>query len=424
MMSLDSRPEEKRIGHDPYFKSAPGTGHQPAPVGTEVLRPGGVFSPVLLLKEAAIIHNLAQMSSYCTTEGVLLAPHGKTTMSPELVRGQLSAGAWAITAATPSQVRIFREFGVPRILLANELVDPTGIAWIASDLAANPDHEFLCYVDSVLGVDLLGRTLVGLGQDVVLDVLVEVSCAGGRTGARSEAAAEEVAQAARRSPHLRTRGVAAYEGSLAADRSPASLQAVQDLCRYVEECATTLDSQGLFDGDEVILSVGGGAFFDVVVDCLSGISLPRSTPVIVIRPGSYISHDHGLYEHIAPFAQPDSTHSLRAGLELWGRVVSRPEPGLVLADFGRRDVGFDQGLPTVHRVRRFDGTGERNAQGFVVTALNDQHAYVTVPVEDTAAPGDWLGCGISHPCTSFDKWRQIPVVDEEYVVTDSVTTYF
>lgn len=388
------------------------------------MRPGGVFSPVLLLKEAAIIHNLAQMSSYCTTKGVVLAPHGKTTMSPELVRGQLSAGAWAITAATPSQVRIFREFGVPRILLANELVDPTGIAWIASDLAANPDHEFLCYVDSVLGVDLLERTLVGLGQDVVLDVLVEVSCAGGRTGARSEAAAEEVAQAARRSPHLRTRGVAAYEGSLGADRSPASVQAVQDLCRYVGECATTLDSQGLFDGDEVILSVGGGAFFDVVVDSLSRVSLPRSTPVIVIRPGSYIAHDHGLYERIAPFAQPDSTHSLRAGLELWGRVVSRPEPGLVLADFGRRDVGFDQGLPTVHRVRRFDGTGERNAQGFVVTALNDQHAYVTVPVEDTAAPGDWLGCGISHPCTSFDKWRQIPVVDEEYVVTDSVTTYF
>lgn len=411
-------------GHDPYFKSAPGTGHQPVPVGTEVFSPGGVFSPVMLLRELAVTHNLAQMSAFCATEGVLFAPHGKTTMSPELMRRQLSAGAWGLTVATPSQVRIFREFGASRILLANELVDPTGIAWIAADLVTNPDHEFLCYVDSVRGVDLLEETLAGLGHDVVIDVLVEVSCTGGRTGARSVAVATQVAHAARRSPHLRTRGVAAYEGSLAVDRSPASMRTLENLCRYVAQAAVTLDSEGLFEVDEVILSVGGGAFFDVVVDSLKRVSLPTSSPVIVIRPGSYISHDHGLYERIAAFAQPESPHSLQAGLELWGRVLSRPEPDLVIADFGRRDAGFDQGLPTVHRVRRFDGTGERTARGFVVTALNDQHAYVTVPTHEGIAPGDWLGCGISHPCTSFDKWRHISVVDDGYVVTGSVTTYF
>ena len=115
-------------GHDPYFKSAPADGHEPIPLGTEVLTGGTVFSPVMVLKHAAVAHNIAALRAYCDTEQVLVAPHGKTTMSPELTRAQLAAGAWAISAANPAQVRAFWEFGVPRVVLANELVDPAGIA--------------------------------------------------------------------------------------------------------------------------------------------------------------------------------------------------------------------------------------------------------------------------------------------------------
>jgi D-serine dehydratase len=60
----------------------------------------------------------------------------------------------------------------------------------------------------------------------------------------------------------------------------------------------------------------------------------------------------------------------------------------------------------------------------VVTALNDQHAYVRVPRTDPLAVGDLLGCGISHPCTAFDKWRLIPVVDDDYTVVDAIATFF
>ena len=35
-----------------------------------------------------------------------------------------------------------------------------------------------------------------------------------------------------------------------------------------------------------------------------------------------------------------------------------------------------------------------------------------------------VGCGISHPCTAFDKWRLIPVVDDDYTVVDAVLTFF
>jgi D-serine dehydratase len=32
--------------------------------------------------------------------------------------------------------------------------------------------------------------------------------------------------------------------------------------------------------------------------------------------------------------------------------------------------------------------------------------------------------GISHPCTTLDKWRVIPVLDEDDRVVDVVHTFF
>ena len=56
--------------------------------------------------------------------------------------------------------------------------------------------------------------------------------------------------------------------------------------------------------------------------------------------------------------------------------------------------------------------------------MNDQHAYLSFAAGDAPQVGDLVGCGISHPCTAFDKWRLIPLVDQRYQVLDAVLTYF
>ena len=137
-----------------------------------------------------------------------------------------------------------------------------------------------------------------------------------------------------------------------------------------------------------------------------------------------MAHDNGLYARIAPFAQPNARHHFEPALEIWGRVLSRPEPGLAFVDFGRRDVPFDQDLPNPLWVRNVDGSAPRVASGMRISEVNDQHAWLLLPEEDALKPGDWLGCGISHPCTAFDKWRYLPLVDDDYRVTDSVETAF
>jgi len=59
-----------------------------------------------------------------------------------------------------------------------------------------------------------------------------------------------------------------------------------------------------------------------------------------------------------------------------------------------------------------------------VARLDDEHAYLQVPPGKPLRPGDLVCLGISHPCTAFDKWPLIPVVDEDYRIIDVVRTFF
>lgn len=404
----------------PRFKSVADAGDAPLPQGTAVLSSDKVFSPLMIMKQSALENNLRQLAAFCRENGVMLAAHGKTSMSPGVLRRAISeGGAWGLGAATPAQVRALRQFGIRNVFLANELVDPAGIRWIGQWQKDHPDHGFLCYVDSLQGVKLLEQNL----GDSQISVLLEMSVSGGRTGCRSQDEAVSIAEAIAASSQLRLVGVAGYEGALGAGRDAAGIARVEAYCEMMIATAALLADKQLFASDNIILSAGGGAWFDVVTSCFTAASLPLPvTPLI--RSGAYMAHDSGLYSRIAPFAQPGTTHHFEASLEIWGRVLSRPEPGLAFVDFGRRDVPFDQDLPNPLWIRNADGSEPRSASHLTISDVNDQHAYLLLPENETLQPGDWVGCGISHPCTAFDKWRYLPLVDDNYCVTDSLETAF
>jgi D-serine deaminase-like pyridoxal phosphate-dependent protein len=367
-------------------------------------------TPVLVLRESALAHNLELMARWCTSRDVSLAPHGKTTMSPELWARQLDAGAWGITAANIAQVRVMRRFGVERIVLANELVDPVAVRWAAEEVARDPRFELYCLVDSVEGV----RAMSGAVRrpERPLQALVELGLPHGRTGARTLQAAEQVAVALDDSMVLELAGAEAFEGVAHGDGAAAEVDELLDRLAVLME---RLDLDGR---DEAVVTAGGSAFFDRVQARLSGVQAR-----LVLRSGCYVTHDSGYYERISPLGErAGGDGRLRHALEVWGVVLSRPEPDLALVLMGKRDVAYDIEPPlplTVH-----DREGLRPAAGMSVFELNDQHAYLRLPESDSLAVGDLVGCGISHPCTAFDKWRLIPVVDDEYTVVDAVHTFF
>jgi D-serine deaminase-like pyridoxal phosphate-dependent protein len=374
--------------------------------------------PLMVLREDHLAHNIAAMASYCAAAGVRLSPHGKTTMAPQLFARQLEAGAWAITAANVTEVQIYREFGVPRVLLANELTDRAGAEWLAAEMAADPGFECYVYADSVDGVRLLEAGAEARARP--LPVLVELGQPGGRAGCRTIAGALAVASAVAAAPGLRLAGVSGYEGSIGHDREPATVEAVAGFCRELRTLAGMLPPAE----DGYLVSAGGSSYFDVVVAELTADNGSGPTPPVVLRSGAYVTHDHGFYARMTPSEQPGGAGpQLRPALELWARVLSAPEPGLAIADAGRRDSSFDQGMPIPLRVRRPDGQ-ECDASGLRVTQLDDQHAYLRLPAGFELRPADLVCLGISHPCTAFDKWQLIPVVDEDYRIVDIIRTFF
>jgi D-serine deaminase-like pyridoxal phosphate-dependent protein len=399
---------EERL--DWRFKAVPATAHGATVAEFLAERPtlDDFGTPLLTLDAGALEHNVATMAGWSASKGVLLAPHGKTTMAPALWRRQLAAGAWGITLANLPQLRVARAFGVRRLLLANSLLDPAGLAWLAGELDRDPGFEFLSWVDSVHSVELMDTALKSAGARRPVEVCVELGGPHGRTGARDEDTAIEVAAAVVAAPTLRLAGLAGYEGALAHDASEQGLETVETYLRRLAGLHQRLP----YETGEPLVTAGGSAYFDQVADVLAGTK-------VVVRAGAYIVHDDGFYRTISPFSR-GAGPALRSAMHGWARVVSHPEPGLALLDAGKRDLPFDEGLPGPIAVR-----GRAAPPGGTVTALNDQHAFLKGAAVEV---GDVVRLGLSHPCTALDKWTLIPVVDDAAadrpLVVDLIRTWF
>jgi D-serine dehydratase len=61
-----------------------------------------------------------------------------------------------------------------------------------------------------------------------------------------------------------------------------------------------------------------------------------------------------------------------------------------------------------------------------VTKLSDQHCFLHADGEAPTplAIGDMVELGISHPCTTFDKWPLLLEVNDDYDVIGGLKTFF
>ncbi|HNW02494.1 MAG TPA: amino acid deaminase, partial [Burkholderiaceae bacterium] len=259
------------------------------------------------------------------------------------------------------------------------------------------------------------------------DVLLEIGVDGGRTGCRNHEQALALAQRMRASTATRLIGIECYEGLGATGQTGPDTAYAQALMKRVRDIALACDEQQLFEADVVLLTAGGSAIFDLVADHLK---LKLSCPVQgLLRSGCYVTHDHGTYQrHMSSVAQRMGCgHGLHAAMEVWAAVQSCPEPGLAILSVGKRDISYDLEMP-IPAGYRPNGQGSIAAApvDWKITGMNDQHAYLrgTGAEHKALRVGDLVVLGISHPCTTFDKWRWMPVVDAHYNVCDAIVTCF
>ncbi|WP_019147386.1 type III PLP-dependent enzyme domain-containing protein [Timonella senegalensis] len=413
--------------------------------------------PVLELSDSAMEHNLALMATAADRAGCVHAPHIKTSMSPQLVERQIAAGSWGVTTATVGHIAAALSWDIPgleRVFHANEVVVPSEIAFLAGSilerLRTGRDLTIYLYADSLDGVALIAAGLEQFAQahsgDLTdserahvhanLCITIELGVPDGRTGVRNFDQAIAVATAAR-DAGLSVRGVSGYEGSVASAHTAQDLENVAAYLHQLRDLAGILIAGDLIDLQDgtVVVSAGGSAYLDVVMSELPGPltvtrrghdeSQPESSIISVIpvvRAGAYIIHDHGLLERANPWVRMPATWLdgaadaplPRAAAHVHAVVLSTPEPGLALLNVGRRDVPFDIDLPLVV-----------SHNGWTVTSVNDQHAFVRADAEhQPLAPGDVVKLGISHPCTIFDKWATALVTNDAHEIIDIIETQF
>jgi D-serine dehydratase len=377
-----------------------------------------------------LTHNLAWMQAYASAKGVHLAPHGKTTMSPALFQMQLEAGAWGLSFATIFQLGVGVQAGVRRAIIANQVLSAADLAGLRSLLQAQSDLQVWFLVDSLAQLRLIEQWSSCHPPCRPFDVLLEVGVAGKRTGCRTQVEALALARAMAASSAVRLCGVECYEGNAAQCDNDPDVLAVTDLVRRVLDITRACDAQHLFATDTILLTAGGSAVFDLVLPLLTGSGL--SKPVEgVLRSGCYVTHDHGHYRRYLKLVEQREglQASLVPALEVWTMVQSVPEAGLAFLTCGRRDISYDIELPMPQRLAR---AGVRRMQDVVatppdwrITALNDQHAYLQFdPAGLVPAVGDRVVLGLSHPCTTFDKWRWMVVADGDGLVTGAIHTVF
>lgn len=388
---------------------------------------GDLPLPLAVVKRDAVAHNIGWMRRYAQDAGVDIAPHGKTTMSPQLFRQQLDAGAWGLSFATVFQLGIGVASGVRSAVIANQVVTAIDLQGIVALKSAHAGLRVLFLLDSVAQLELIEQWHAAHADAPPFDVLLEIGMPGGRTGCRTHEQAVALAERAHASKALRLCGIECYEGLGVTGNTETDRANAEALMQRVHGIALHADRENCFDDAEVIVSAGGSAVFDLVTKQLK----PQlSRPVRgLLRSGCYITHDHGFYKRMvsAVTTRLRCDDTLHAAIEVWASVQSLPEPGLAILAVGKRDLSYDLDLPIPigHCARGSMQVNEAPAE-WRITGLNDQHAYLrwdgTMRID--LRVGDLVSLGISHPCTTFDKWRWLPVVDEDRRVVDALVTCF
>lgn len=388
--------------------------------------------PVAVVKASALAHNITALPAYLDRAGIELAPHGKTTMCPQLFERQLAAGAWGITVATIHQAAVLDAIGVPRILIANQLVGYAEIAMLAAMSRRSPHRLFHVLVDSIEAARALEDGFAAEPGTPPARVLIEMGFAGGRCGVRTKEEGVALARSVAAMDHVELRGIEGYEGLIVTNDPDADAMVVSAYLREVVALCEAVHDAGLFaDPGEILLSAGGSAYFDLVARHFAREARPGLVPIV--RSGCYVTHDSGFYQRLLGEIEArgigGAAPQLRPALEIWTRVLSTPEPGRAILSAGKRDLSFDIDLPVPLMWFRA-GVHDRpqGIDGAVLIKLSDQHAFVDIderhPLRSTLAVGDLVALGISHPCTTFDKWPLLYEVDDSYAVVGGLRTCF
>jgi D-serine deaminase-like pyridoxal phosphate-dependent protein len=340
-----------------------------------------IDTPALVLDLDAFEYNLNHMANEIRPTGLVLRPHGKAHKCAEIARRQIALGAVGICAQKVSEAEAFVDAGIGNVLVSNEVIAPAKLDRLAA--LARRAVVAVC-VDDASVLPVLGAAAGRAG--VVIDVLVEIDVGGLRCGQLPGEPAARLAESVARTPHVRLRGLQAYQGRAQHIRSfDERRAAIQRATELVQETVHMLHARGL--SCEVVGGAGTGTY---EFEAASGVYTE-------LQPGSYVFMDGDYAQDLDQSGKRVSAY--RHSLFVYTQVMSAPGRGLAIVDAGLKEIAFDSGMPWVADwpdvlyTRPSDEHGvldERNATGRL--RLGEKLKLIPGHCDPTVSLHDWYVC--------------------------------
>jgi D-serine deaminase-like pyridoxal phosphate-dependent protein len=344
-------------------------------------------TPCMVIDEAALHQNIAEMAAWAKSIGVAMRPHIKTHKTPEIAKLQLAAGAIGITCAKLGEAEVMAGAGIEDILIGHEIV---GAPKIRRLLALMERARVIVGVDSHEGAEALSAAMASAER--TLDVYIEVDTGHRRAGVPAGEPACRLALDVARLPGLRVIGLFTHEGHANAAPPDQIEEIARAAGRAMAETAERIRSQGL---DIEAVSVGSTP---------AAAYTPTVPGITEMRPGTYVFRDasglrYGIYG-------PD-----RCAARIVATVVSRPAPDRAVLDAGSKVLALDK-TPS-HPGHGYIVGHERA----IIDRLSEEHGVVIVPPDETGLRvGDRVEIIPNHVCPTVN------LTDELLVLRDGRVT--
>lgn len=286
------------------------------PVGTPVEE---LDTPALVVDLDILEKNIETVHSFFKGSRAKLRPHVEAHRCPAIAHKQLAAAGTVggISVGNVGVAEVFAQQGFSDILVAAEIVTPQKITRLC---ALARSAKITVAVDGPDNVKDLSDAVRagGVGLNVVVDVNTGLNLCGVEPGQP----ALELAKAVAESGGLTFAGLMSIEradldGDKQAERSKQSIQRLLDTRELLESNGLSVD----------IVSIGGTHDYEIA---------GATAGVTEVPAGAYALMDarHGPH-------RPQLTPAAR----VMATVTSRPEPGVVILDSGKKAIGDDTGMP-------------------------------------------------------------------------------
>ncbi|WP_024294306.1 alanine racemase [Lacrimispora indolis] len=345
-------------------------------------------TPCLVIDVDLAEKNIRRMQEAADKAGCRLRPHIKTHKMPLFAQMQEKAGASGITCAKVSEAEVMADGGMEDIFIAYPMVGHFRIQRAIT--LAKKIKRLILTIDSLEGAKALEQE--ASGQDMVLEVRMEIDTGAGRTGVPMDRAVE-LALAVKEMKHLNLTGIFTFKSLILSGKpTEDNLLAAEEEGKMMAETALMLKNAGVEIQD---ISAGSSP---------TGTLVAQTGMVNEIRPGTYIFDDFMLTkEKVAELSQ--------IAVRFYATVVSCQHSEYAVVDGGTKCFPTDvaPGQPPFYYPGYAVVEGDDNLR---LSRMNEEHGIITAINGQTGLQvGQVISLIPIHVCTAVNMQNSIYLLE-------------